>query len=209
MHQIFVHGLGQDSSSWDKTISNIPQQSDIICPNLATLIQGKDCTYQTMYHAFSLYCCARGTPVNLCGLSLGAVLALNFAIDHPEKVSSLILIAPQYKMPVNLLKLQNIIFKFMPNSAFKGMGFDKKAFIKLTNSMTQLDFSKNLKEISCPTLVLCGEKDKANKNACEKAANLIPNARLEIIKNSGHEVNVDSPEKLAVIIDSFFKETSE
>lgn len=208
MRQIFVHGLGQDSSSWDKTISNIAEHSDVTCPNLAALIQGKDCTYKTMYHAFSLYCCARGTPVKLCGLSLGAVLALNFAINHPEKVSSLILIAPQYKMPKNLLKLQNIIFKFMPNCAFKGMGFEKKAFIKLTNSMMHLDFSEKLTDISCPTLVLCGEKDKANKNACEKIANTIPNARMEIIKNSGHEVNVDSPEKLAVIIDTFFKEAS-
>lgn len=207
MRQIFVHGLGQDSSSWDKTISNMPQHSDITCPNLANLIQGKHCTYESMYHAFSLYCRASGTPINLCGLSLGAVLALNFAIEFPEKVSSLILIAPQYKMPVNLLKLQNFIFKFMPNSAFKSMGFDRKSFIKLTNSMTHLDFSNNLKNISCPTLVLCGEKDKTNKGACENAAKFIPDARLEIIKNAGHEVNVDSPEDLANLIQSFFKAT--
>ena len=35
--------------------------------------------------------------LNLCGLSLGAVLALNYAIDFPKKVNSLILIAPQYE----------------------------------------------------------------------------------------------------------------
>ena len=40
----------------------------------------------------------------------------NYAIDHPDKVNSLILIAAQYKMPKKLLSIQNTIFRFMPIS---------------------------------------------------------------------------------------------
>ena len=43
----------------------------------------------------------------------GAVLALNYAIDFPQKAGSLVLIAPQYDMPKFLLKVQNVLFKFM------------------------------------------------------------------------------------------------
>lgn len=204
MAQIFVHGLGQTPSSWDKTILGLTAQSNIVCPNIATLIQGEECTYENVYSSFSSYCYERGEAVDLCGLSLGAVLALNFAIDHPEKVSSLILIAPQYKMPKMLLRIQNIIFRFMHNSAFKGLGLGKKSFIKLTNSMINMDLSEKLKDISCPTLVLCGEKDSVNRGACEKAAITISNAEVGIVENAGHEVNVDAPEKLSVAINSFF-----
>lgn len=206
MRQILVHGLGQNSSSWDRTLSGLAGHCEVSCPDIAELVHGNECTYETLYRAFSSYCQESSGPVKLCGLSLGAVLALNFAVDHPERVSSLILIAPQYKMPKMLLRFQNIVFKFMPDSAFQGTGFDKKAMIKLTGSMMDLDFSQKLKDISCPTLVLCGEKDNANKGACEKAAKFIPNARMGLIENSGHEVNVDAPEKLAALINSFFNQ---
>ncbi|MEG2687313.1 MAG: alpha/beta hydrolase [Christensenellaceae bacterium] len=204
MKQIFIHGLGQDASSWKKTISMLPYQNMIDCPNLATIVDGNQYTYENIYKAFSSYACQYKEPVSICGLSLGAVIALNFAVDNPEKVSALILIAPQYKMPKTLLRLQNIIFRFMPNSAFEKMGFDKETFIKLTQSMMNLDFSEGLKDIICPTLVLYGEKDRANRTSCETAARLIPNAEIKVIENSGHEINIDAPEKLSIAISSFF-----
>ena len=64
--------------------------------------------------------------IDLCGLSLGGVLSLNYAIEYPHKINSLVLIAPQYKMPVNLLKVQNLLFRFMPKAAFQSTGFEKK-----------------------------------------------------------------------------------
>ena len=59
-------------------------------------------------------------PVTICGISLGAVLALNYCIYHAEQVQSLILIAPQYKMPRLLLKFQSILFRIMPEKSFLG-----------------------------------------------------------------------------------------
>ena len=57
-----------------------------------------------MYAAFCDYCGGFSQSLNLCGLSLGAVLALNYAIDFPQRVNSLILIAPQYDMPKFLIE---------------------------------------------------------------------------------------------------------
>ena len=48
-------------------------------------------------------CDKENEEIVLCGLSLGAVLTLNYAIDHPDKVKALVLIAAQYKMPKKLL----------------------------------------------------------------------------------------------------------
>ena len=64
-----------------------------------------------------------------------------YAIDFPQRVKSLILIAPQYDMPKFLLKVQNVLFKFMPESQFKDIGLTKRDFIMLTNSMVDMDLA--------------------------------------------------------------------
>lgn len=93
-------------------------------------------------------------------------------------------------MPKVLLKFQNIIFRLMPEKSFAVMGVQKKNFIKLTDSMLNLDFSNRLKELSCTTLIICVEKDTANKKPAKDLAENIPNAEFSLIKNTGHEVNV-------------------
>ncbi|CEN87624.1 alpha/beta fold hydrolase [Paraclostridium sordellii] len=204
MQRILIHGLGQKSSSFNETTSYMIGQDNIVCPELSSFIKGEDVGYSNLYKAFSDYCNSISEPLDLCGLSLGAVLALNYAIDNPKKVNSLVLIAAQYEMPKTLLKLQNIVFKFIPEKSFKSMGIRKKDFIKLTNSMMDLNFNEGLKNISCPVLLLCGEKDKANKKATKNLAERIPKAEMKFIKNAKHEVNNDAPEKLADILNDFY-----
>ena len=150
-----------------------------------------------MYASFCEYFNSFSEPLNLCGLSLGAVLALNYAIDFSQGVGSLILIAPQYDMPKFLLKVQNMLFKFMPKSQFKDIGLKKNDFITLTNSIADMDFTSGLDKVNCPVLVLCGEKDNVNKKAAIKLARKLPNAKFSTIENSRHEVNIDNPQDLA------------
>ena len=197
MKYILLHGMGQNASSWDKTISYLPDATETVCPELSNFFSEDNCNYNKMYSSFCRYCNSFSEPLNLCGLSLGAVLALNYAIDFPQKVSSLILIAPQYNMPKFLLKVQNVLFKFMPESQFKDIGFKKKDFITLTNSMADMDFTSGLNMVNCPVVVICGEKDNVNKKAAIKLARELPNAKFSTIDNSGHEVNVDNPQGLA------------
>ena len=197
MKYILLHGMGQNASSWDKTTSYLPDTVETVCPELSNFFSEGNCNYNKMYSSFCRYCNSFSEPLNFCGLSLGAVLALNYAIDFPDKVSSLILIAPQYNMPKFLLKVQNMLFKFMPESQFKDIGLKKKDFITLTNSMMDIDFTNSLNNVNCPVVIICGEKDNVNKKAAIKLARELPNAKLSTIANSGHEVNVDNPQGLA------------
>ncbi len=197
MKYILLHGMGQNASSWDKTISYLPNGTQTDCPELSDFFAEGSCHYNKMYKAFCDYCNNFSAPVNLCGLSLGAVLALNYAVDFPQRVSSLILIAPQYDTPKFLLKVQNVLFKFMPESQFRDIGFTKKDFITLTNSMADMDLTDGLDKVNCPVLILCGEKDKVNRKAAVKLAEKLQNAEFRTIENSGHEVNIDNPQKLA------------
>lgn len=204
MKQIYIHGLGQTSDSWNKVIEQLENVEHSICPDLAELVQGQEITYQNLYAAFSTMCDAIEGDISLCGLSLGGVLALNYAIEHSEKVKSLVLIAIQYKMPKKLLQFQNVIFRFMPKSVFQQTGFGKADFLKLCSTMMELDFSDLIYKVTCPTLVLYGEKDRANKNASIELANILTNAELQVIHGAGHEINIEAPEQLTEALRNFF-----
>lgn len=173
MNCIFVHGLGQNAASWQRVIDYTETDShQIASPDLFLSLEEGKVNYHHLYQRFYDYCERLDGPIHLCGLSLGAILSLNYALDRPEKVQSLLLISPQYKMPGFLLSLQNVIFRMLPSPVFQKMGLPKKDVIQLTNSMKQIDFNRQLADISCPTLILCGEKDKPNKKAAEQLSSL-------------------------------------
>ena len=96
---IFIHGLGQGASSWDGVTSFLEETIDIDCPELFALPGGSAVTYINLYKAFSDRYENYTEPLCLCGLSLGGIIALNYAIDNPSKVQSLVLIGAQFKTP--------------------------------------------------------------------------------------------------------------
>ncbi|MCQ5383954.1 alpha/beta hydrolase [Hungatella hathewayi] len=206
MKYIFIHGLGQGPDSWNKTVSCMREQEEIQCLSVFALKNWEEISYRRVYEDFSAYCESVKTELGLCGLSLGAVIALNYVVEHPGKVKSLVLIGGQCVMPKGLLRLQNMIFRLMPNGIFKKMGIGKRELIQLTKSMMVLDFKEDLEKVDCRTLIVCGEKDRANRRAAEIMAEKIPGARIKILEGCGHEVNVEDPEKLADILEAFYEE---
>ena len=205
MNRILIHGLGQTSNSWDKVASQLDSTDHIICPDMKKLLEGKTATYYSLYSSFSTMCDEIEEPISLCGLSLGGILALNYTIEHPQKVKSLVLVSTQYKMPKTLLKIQNIVFRFMPKSMFQQMGFEKKELLNLCKTMMELDFSDSLHKILCPTLIIYGEKDGANKKAAIELTNGVANAEIRVLDSVGHEANTEAPEKLSKVICDFYQ----
>lgn len=207
MKLLFLHGLGQGPDSWSGVLDALGLDTDAACPDLFRLCsKGPD--YPSLCAALEGCIEDLPEPVVLCGLSLGAVLALDYATRRPEKVAGLVLIAPQYKMPRGLLRLQNIIFRLMPERAFAGAGMGKRDTIRLTTSMMELDFRQQLGRVACPVLVLTGEKDAANRKAAGELAKLLPNATFREIPGAGHEVNIDAPGELAAAIRGFAENIS-
>ena len=71
--------------------------------------------------------------------------------------------------------------------------------------MKSLNVEKNAPNIKCDTLILCGEKEKNNINmkSAKKLNEVIKNSKFKIIKNAGHEANIDNPKELALAIYDF------
>ena len=205
MKKILIHGSGHKADSWNKVVSYMKNE-DILYPNLSTILNGKEASYTNLYSSFVEYCNKIDGPIELCGLSLGGILALNYAIDYPNKVEKLILIGTPHKVPKVMFSIQNVIFKFLPKSLFETMAFNKKDTFILGKTMKNLDFSNGVQNIKCPTLIICGEKDSANMKSAYYIAENIKNAKLEIMKNTGHIVNEENPEELARLLKEFWKD---
>lgn len=203
MTTVFLHGLGQTGASWNETIALLPNENVCLCPDLSELLVGKQATFQNLYAGFESYCDRISGTFCLCGLSLGGVLALQYAANHPQRLNSLILMGAQYRSPKLLLAIQNLIFRFMKESNFQGLGFGKDDFIRLCATTGQVNLTAALPGIPCPTLVLCGENDSPNKKAARGLSRGIPGSKLIFIPQAGHELNKDCPEKLADILQKF------
>lgn len=206
--KIFVHGSGHKATSWEKTISYMTNNEDIVCPNLSSILEGKEASYENLYSSFVKYCNEFDGQIHSCGLSLGGILALNFALDFPQKVKTLVLIGTPYKVPKVAFSFQNIIFRFLPKSIFETMAFDKKNTFALGDTMKNLDFSDRVKNIKCPTLILCGKKDSANMKSADYLSQSIRSAELKIIENTGHVVNEENPKALADILNEYYLKNS-
>lgn len=94
MTHLFIHGLGQTAAAWDGVLRHMAALPDVRGVDLPPLLQGRKADYETLSREFGALCGGVQGPLALCGLSLGAVLALDYALRRPDRVDSLVLIAP-------------------------------------------------------------------------------------------------------------------
>ena len=76
-----------------------------------------------------------------------------------------------------------------------------------------ITYMNNDKDILCPNLSeilngkeICGENDSANIKSAHYLAENIKNAKLEIMKNTGHIINEENPKELSKLLDRFWKD---
>ena len=205
MARVFLHGLGQGPDSWQPVRACLSPAPDDALPDLAALLRRGDGTYGALLASLAAALEVLPGPLDLCGLSLGAVLALDYAARCPGQVRSLVLIAPQLRMPRRLLALQDLLFRLLPERLVTGGTDLKKAeLLTLTRSMADLDLTAPLPGLACPALVVCGARDRANLSAARELAGRLPGAELRIFPGAGHALNRESPELLAQALSAFW-----
>ncbi len=200
MKTVLLHGLGQTAADWSEIAGKLPA-STVDCPELFALAQNQ-MSYQQILVGLEKRYANTAEPLQLCGLSLGGILALDYAIRHASQVESLILIGVQYKVPRLLVDLQNLLFRWMPDKVFAEMGLAKSDVILLTRSVRNLDFTKKLGKVQCPVTIACGQKDTANQKAAQQLQQLLPHAELLLVPGAGHEVNKDAPDVICGLLNS-------
>ena len=88
MINILVHGLGQDEKSWNEVKNQLNNNGiNVETPNLFSIVKNYQVNYDNMYKAFADYCNSFNEKINLVGLSLGGVLAIDYITEFPEKIN--------------------------------------------------------------------------------------------------------------------------
>ncbi len=76
---------------------------------------------------------------------------------------------------------------------------------RCTGLLKNVDFFPDLQKIYIPTQILCGEFDMASPQTMQSAKDLMPNAKLAVIPNSGHLAFMDGNEVYLSSINNFLK----
>lgn len=223
---VFIHGSGDNAATWDAVIACLPQYTAIALdlPGHGALIDRPGPAQMTVDDyagAVRAELTRRGLEhVLLVGHSLGSAIALRMAVDYPALVSRLALVGAGARMRVLPALLAEA--KTDPASAkwkLVEMGFaathqsQARAFLEqlaptapgmLHRDLAAcdgFDIMSELGHIAQPTLVLTGAEDRlAPPKYAQYLAEHLDNARLALISDAGHYVQLEAPAAIAEAI---------
>ncbi len=193
---MFLPGIGAGPDSWGAQVNSLPAGfAGVALQNADLGGDGAGFTLSRAAAGLVDELDRRGIGrAHLCGLSLGAMIALQAAIEHPARVASLVLSGGQVRPPRVLMTLQSAVLRVLPERAVAPPGMSKRDVLAVLRAVGRTDFRHQLAGIAAPTLVLCGSKDLPNRPAARALAAGIPTARLRIIRGAGHEINTQLPD---------------
>lgn len=203
---VFLHGLGQTPQSWQNQVSAMPAGMTAEAPWLRGTKPGDDADFTVRGAADDVLALLNRHGVEqfaLCGLSLGAVVALDIATRAPETVSHLVLAAGMVKPPAMLFGMQHAMMRLLPQSKFVRTGIAKAEALRVMSEVKRADYRADLHRVTAKTLVLIGDQDPANRAGADQLATGIAGARLEVLRGAGHELNVADPSRFNVLLYRF------
>ena len=169
----------------------------------------------------------------LAGMSMGGAIAIQFAINFPDKLKTLILMNPGpgtlfskgfplMSTILSFVSQKRILLEFFLKSVLinplsrEGLSesvddaflVSKETWLQYLDPQNTIqDFGK-LKSLVVPTLIITGESDEAIPiEFQESIADTIPRAIKVVMNNEGHAVVIENPEKVLSEINSFLRNT--
>ena len=123
MKTVLLHGLGQTAQDWKEVVRQL-STSSVECPELFSST-GNEISYSRILVELEQQYSNTTEPLYICGLSLGALLALDFTIRHGDKVASLVLVGTQYKVPTLLIDFKISCSAVCPAKVLTTWGYQK------------------------------------------------------------------------------------
>ena len=161
-------------------------------------------------------------PIDLVGHSFGSLVALRFALDHPERVGKLILVESPLP-PSRLEEMRELanadpeqLLESVPDGIREALLGGKRRRERLARSLgfllaqsslladlaAEADFTdEELAGLGLPTLCVFGEGSSC-RPVGDRLASVIPDAKL-VVLDGGHYLHLDEPAALTREIESF------
>jgi pimeloyl-ACP methyl ester carboxylesterase len=231
---LFVHGWQAHGRVWAPLLDAFEREHRVLIPDLRGYGASNGAPGPFSVETFAndladLIDSLDLDPAVVIGHSMGATVAQRLAIDRPEAVEALVLIAP---VPASGLPLSPKALDFLrgtignPQQAakwFAGLTVTEQppetmtlmleaaataspdAALESFASWQPGDFSAEAATIETPALVLAPDRDRP-EFVKEHVADIIAGSRFEVVADCGHYALVDRPRELAAAIAAFIEE---
>lgn len=152
--------------------------------------------------------------VDLAGHSLGGLIAAELAALRPERVRTLVLVAPAgipcgRSVPGRSIPLVETLYDVRRSLPLVVSDALRAGPLRLAHGIAYVssrDLRAELGEVSAPTLLVWGERDRLVPLwVAEEWQRLVPHARLELLP-CGHVPMLEQPGAVADRIEAFFRE---
>jgi pimeloyl-ACP methyl ester carboxylesterase len=164
----------------------------------------------------------------LAAESMGAMVALEAVLLHPDRFSGLVIVGGRYvgtptpardrllagckvDFPATMEAFVNACAPEVDCDAERAWGklivnrSNGPDAVQLMECVEHVDLTPRLSSITLPTLILHGRKDViVPLNSSETMASLVPNSKLVIAEDAGHVPTITRPNWVANQIDAFF-----
>ncbi len=227
---VLLHGLGADGNSWTLQFQPLIDAGfRPIAPDAPGFgkspYDGKGWSFRrTAQEVADLLVSLRCEPAHIVGLSMGGIVAQQFALDHPGLTRKLVLVStfavlrPEslagwlyftrrfilvntLGLPAQARFVAGRIFPGADQAALREMlvdvitKADPRAYRAAMRSLGLFNSVRRLDRIRAPTLVVTGEDDTTVSPSRQRLlAAGIAGSRQVIIPDAGHAVAIDQPE---------------
>ena len=231
---VFLHGVGSDKSVWDVQLKELSKRRRVVALDCAGYgesdLPADDLTrVDVAAYVFKAFDALKIERAHVCGLSFGGVVALEMFKQNAPRVASLVLANTFAKHP-NGAEIVERTFQAIEKFSMREFAekrveklltphasqavkanvvetmakIPKRTFRWASRAVWLADYRGLLKEITAPTLVLCGDADEITPSALsEELAETIRGAQLEIIAGAAHLSNLDQPEIFNRLVGDF------
>jgi 3-oxoadipate enol-lactonase len=236
---LLVHGLGYARWGWEPVVDELAEAHEVVLFDNRGIGEsdaplGPYTARMLAEDAIAVLDAAGLERAHVLGASLGGMIALQVALDRPERVDRLVLActtpggagaAPMPEQTVRLMQeapglprevamrrgVENalapgadpaVVERIMEHRLATAQPL--AAWVAQAAAGAAFDVWDRVGEITAPTLVLTGDLDVVvDPRNSELLAELIPGARLEVFRGTGHLFFWEEPERFVEVVKEF------
>jgi 3-oxoadipate enol-lactonase len=194
---VLLHAMKYAHDMWESQLPRLAGLFRVLAPDLPGYGQSPG-PFTVEAAVEELGALAGDGEIHLCGVSLGARVALRFAAERPEAVASLVLSGCGIRAPRGL-RPQRLAMRALPERFFtrESPGAGKAATIESNRALADLDLTGYLPLVRARTLVACGARDRRYLTDARRLRDGIRGAELRVVPGAGHFWNRERPELFA------------